>query len=49
MSEDVFDTPKPVRLLKYILQIGSTDPDAIVMDFFAGSSTLAHADNAAKC
>lgn len=43
MSEDVFDTPKPVRLLKYILQIGLSDPDAIVMDFFAGSSTLAHA------
>lgn len=43
MPEDVFDTPKPVKLLKHILQLGSVDSDAIVLDFFAGSSTTAHA------
>lgn len=43
IPEDVFDTPKPVKLLKYILQVGSVDSDAIVLDFFAGSSTTAHA------
>lgn len=43
MPEDVFDTPKPVKLLKHILQLGSVDSDAIVVDFFAGSATTAHA------
>ena len=37
-----FDTPKPVRLLKQILKIG-TGKDSIVMDFFSGSGTLAQA------
>lgn len=36
----VFDTPKPVDLLRILLQIGSR-PDSLVMDFFAGSGTLA--------
>jgi adenine-specific DNA-methyltransferase len=43
IPEDVFDTPKPVKLLKYILQLGSVGPNEIVLDFFAGSSTTAHA------
>lgn len=39
-----FDTPKPIRLLKKILEIGTRkDEDAIVLDFFAGSGTTAHA------
>lgn len=37
-----FDTPKPVRLLRRILQI-ATDKDSIVLDSFAGSGTTAHA------
>ena len=37
-----FSNPKPHTLLKRILQIG-TDPDAIVLDSFAGSGTMAHA------
>ena len=37
-----FDTPKPVRLLKRILQI-ATDKNSIVLDSFAGSGTTAHA------
>ena len=37
-----FDYPKPLRLLSKILQIGSKK-DSIIMDFFSGSSTTAHA------
>lgn len=37
-----FDTPKPVRLLDRILTIAS-DKDSIIMDFFSGSATTAHA------
>ncbi|NSW82772.1 MAG: site-specific DNA-methyltransferase [Syntrophothermus sp.] len=42
--ETVFDTPKPVRLLKRILQL-STNPEGhdIVLDFFAGSCSIAQA------
>ncbi len=43
-TDDIFDTPKPVRLLKRILELSMrTDKSAIAMDFFAGSGTLAHA------
>ena len=40
----VFDNPKPVRLVRMMLDL-ATDADAghIVMDFFAGSGTTAHA------
>ncbi len=37
-----FDTSKPSRLLKQIIQIGSND-DSIIIDFFSGSATTAHA------
>ncbi|KXO85183.1 DNA methylase [Acinetobacter venetianus] len=38
-----FDGPKPVRLLSRILQIANTDKESIILDFFAGSSSTAHA------
>ena len=40
----VFDNPKPVRLVRMMLDL-ATDADAghVVMDFFAGSGTTAHA------
>lgn len=38
-----FDSPKPVRLIKTILSIGSTTKDFIAFDFFSGSATTAHA------
>ena len=41
-SSAPFDTPKPVRLLDRMLTI-ATDQDSIVMDFFSGSATTAHA------
>jgi adenine-specific DNA-methyltransferase len=39
-----FDTPKPTRLIKRILQL-CTSPNAndIILDFFSGSATTAHA------
>ena len=37
-----FDYPKPMRLIKKIIQIGSHD-DSIILDFFSGSATTAHA------
>ncbi len=38
----VFDFPKPVELIKQMVAIG-TDPDSLVLDFFSGSATTAHA------
>ncbi|HWQ73696.1 MAG TPA: site-specific DNA-methyltransferase [Syntrophomonas sp.] len=37
-----FDTPKPTRLVERILRLAS-DLDSIVIDFFSGSATTAHA------
>lgn len=41
-EEKVFDTPKPTGLIKYILEHSVRGED-IVLDFFAGSGTTAHA------
>lgn len=43
-SDSVFETPKPVRLIRRILQI-ATSPDeaSIVLDFFAGTGSTMHA------
>ncbi|CAA0197866.1 site-specific DNA-methyltransferase [Acinetobacter baumannii] len=41
-KEGIFDNPKPIRLLKSLIKLSTSDSD-IVMDFFAGSSTSAHA------
>ena len=38
----VFDYTKPVKLITRLLQIGS-NPEDIVLDFFSGSATTAHA------
>lgn len=38
----VFDTPKPVDLIKILIQM-TTDKNDIVLDFFAGSCATAHA------
>ncbi|MCM1500324.1 MAG: site-specific DNA-methyltransferase [Clostridium sp.] len=37
-----FDTPKPIALLERIIHIASSS-DSIILDFFAGSGTTAHA------
>lgn len=41
-SKAPFDTPKPTTLIQQMLRIG-TDKDDIILDFFSGSATTAHA------
>ncbi len=41
-DKEVFTTPKPVALIKRIIQI-STTPQDIILDSFAGSGTTGHA------
>ena len=36
-------TPKPTRLIKYLMSISSLSPDSVVLDFFAGTGTTAQA------
>lgn len=38
----LFDTPKPIELINYFIKISSNKND-IILDFFAGSGTTAHA------
>jgi len=48
--EVVFDTPKPIRLLKRMLQLATkSNEDALVLDFFAGSCSLAQAVMELNC
>lgn len=43
-AKKVFDYPKPVSLLKRLIRYGTHGtPNAIVLDFFSGSGTSAHA------
>lgn len=42
LGAQLFDYPKPVRLIKRFLQI-ATDKDSIILDFFAGSGTTGQA------
>lgn len=41
-SATIFENPKPVGLLVELLKLG-TDDSGIVLDFFAGSGSTAHA------
>ena len=38
----VFDFPKSTKLLQYLISVG-TDPNSLILDFFSGSATTAHA------
>ena len=42
MEKSVFTNPKPLRYMNRMLQIGC-NKDSIILDFFSGSSTTAHA------
>ena len=42
-DKGVFDGPKPVRLLKRLITLANLKDDSIVLDFFSGSATTAHA------
>ena len=42
--ENVFDTPKPTKLIKRLIEVVSeTNEEEIILDFFSGSATTAHA------
>jgi adenine-specific DNA-methyltransferase len=41
-ARDIFKNPKPVELIAYVVPFMTT-PDALVVDFFAGSGTTGHA------
>lgn len=42
-DKGVFDGPKPVRLLQRLITLANLKEDSIVLDFFSGSATTAHA------
>lgn len=42
LGNGIFDFPKPIKLIRRILEIGTNNND-IILDFFSGSSTTAHA------
>ena len=41
-ASDLFTNPKPIRLIHRLLRL-ITDKDSIILDFFSGSATTAHA------
>ena len=41
--KNVFSNPKPVELIRGLMQIGNVKNGDIVLDFFSGSATTAHA------
>ena len=42
IPEKVFETPKPIELITRMMQIAQVD-NSIILDFFSGSATTAHA------
>lgn len=40
---ELFDYPKPVGLIKYLCSMVDKEEEIVVMDFFSGSATTAHA------
>ncbi|TKD34379.1 site-specific DNA-methyltransferase [Azotobacter chroococcum] len=42
-GEQPFDTPKPVNLVRHLIMLSGACKQDLIMDFFAGSSTTAHA------
>lgn len=43
LGKRYFDFPKPVTLLKSLIGISNEEKDSIILDFFSGSGTTAHA------
>lgn len=41
--KNIFSNPKPIELMKGLLQIGNVKNEDVVLDFFSGSASLAHA------
>jgi len=44
MGGSYFDNPKPIELIMRMLKLmTNSDKDALILDFFSGSATTAHA------
>ncbi|MCF6191373.1 MAG: site-specific DNA-methyltransferase [Cocleimonas sp.] len=43
IPEDIFETPKPIKLLSYIMNLAKMHLNDCILDFFSGSGTTAHA------
>ena len=43
LPEDLFDTPKPTKLIRYIFELAKVGDNDIILDFFSGSATAANA------
>jgi adenine-specific DNA-methyltransferase len=44
-----FDGPKPVRLMRRLITLANTQKDSLVLDFFSGSGSMAHAVMQQNC
>ncbi len=42
-NKNIFDNPKPIKLLKKLTMLGNVSDGELILDFFAGSGTTAHA------
>ena len=43
LNANIFNNPKPTKLLHHLLTIANLYDDSIILDFFSGSATTAHA------
>jgi len=43
LPEDLFETPKPIKLLSYIIRLAAVKDGDVILDFFSGSASTAHA------
>lgn len=43
MNDNLFTNPKPTKLLRHLITISNCSDHSIVLDFFSGSATTAHA------
>lgn len=48
-GKSYFDTPKPTSLLRKLITLANVENDDIVLDFFSGSATTAHAVMQVSC
>ena len=42
-KKNIFSNPKPIELLRSLIKIGNVKSENLVLDFFSGSATTAHA------
>lgn len=43
IPEVKFDNPKPINLMKYLINVSTTNKNDLILDFFSGSATTAQA------